>query len=217
MIRSFLLLILLSTLLNLTWAFPAPPNNQKVLPCSKDTLCYTEKYYVLASDSKTKHGSYALYLKEYAIEQGQYTNGKRTGIWKFYTIENEVELMYDYDNNKPLKILPHIGHKYSEDTYPAIFLGSPLHIRHYICTKTSYPAKERGEFQNCQIDVALHINSKGEFTGYHIKRFSKEDFNNSVINAMKKIPKDWRWLPARQNGKNIDSEYIISIVFEYVK
>lgn len=217
MTSRYLLLILLTNLLSLSWANAAPPKNKRIIACSIDTLCYKAKFHVLASDTRIKHGKYALFLKKDAIEQGQYTDGKRTGIWQFYTSDNELELEYNYDTEKPLKILPHIGHKYSEDNYPAIFLGSPLHIRHYICSRTTYPLRERGEFKNCQVDVALHINSKGEYTGFHITRFSKEDFNQSVINAMKKIPEDWRWVPAVENGKKIDSEYVISIVFEYVK
>ncbi|MDO4462588.1 MAG: energy transducer TonB [Bacteroidia bacterium] len=213
----FLFLILVAIPVTCAMRVPQHKNAPKVVARSVDTICYTEEYFVLASNPKIKHGKYALIHKENPIEEGQYTFGKRTGLWQFYTAENELELEYDYDNNKPVKMLPHIGHKYSEDTYPPIFLGSPLHIRHYICTHTTYPLHERGEFKNCQVDVAMHINSEGRFTGYHIQRFSKPDFNQSVMNAMRKIPKNWRWVPAKLNGKCIDSEYVVSIVFEYVQ
>lgn len=219
MTRQTFLLFLIIITLPLTWAFSVPQHKKapKVLARSVDTICYTEEYHVLASNIQIKHGKYSLIYKGYPIEEGLYSYGKRVGIWQFYTTEKEVELEYDYDNQKPNKILPHIGHKYSEDNYPPIFLGSPLHIRHYICSRTTYPSQERGEFKNCQVDVAMHIDSKGRFTGYHIQRFSKPDFNQSVINAMKKIPENWRWVPAKQNGKNVDSEYVVSIVFEYVR
>lgn len=219
MTRQLLLLLLIFTTLPIIWAFHAPqtPKGPRVLSRSVDTICYTEEYHVLASKPNIKHGKYSLIHKDYPIEEGQYTYGKRTGIWRFYTIENEIELEYDYDKQKPTKILPHIGHKYSEDTYPPVFLGSPLHIRHYICSHTTYPREERGEFKNCQVDVAMHIDSSGEYKGYHIQRFSKPDFNQAVINAMRKIPKTWRWVPAKLNGKNIESEYVVSIVFEYVQ
>lgn len=215
-----LLLFILVALLPFSWANSAPPKKPRpprVLNRVVDTICYKEYYSVLANDTNIRHGKYKLVFKDFPIERGQYTQGERTGVWKFYTENNILELEYDYDSHKPLKIQPHVGHVYKQDTYPSIFLGSPLNIRHYIIAKATYPKNERGFFKNCQVDVALHISSTGKCTGYHIERYSKEDFNESIRNALKRIPKQWRWLPARRNGKDIASEYLISIVFEYVE
>ncbi|RVU00743.1 hypothetical protein EOD41_12180 [Mucilaginibacter limnophilus] len=61
---------------------------------------FTEKYNVLADSPKLKHGLYqALYNKKIAVASGQYTRGKRTGLWHFYNIQGTPIQNYNYNTN----------------------------------------------------------------------------------------------------------------------
>ena len=95
------------------------------LPC-------TERYEVLVSDKKIKHGPYLRFLSSSntliiegnyknnlkdsvwtyyhsrgkRIAQGSYKEGKRVGIWNFYNPSgNKLEQSYDYDTNKVLSYI----------------------------------------------------------------------------------------------------------------
>ena len=57
----------------------------------------------------------------------------------------------------------------------------------------------------------------GKMTGYRLSQPSSKAFNDIVLDAAAKIPADWDWLPAKENGRNINSEYQITVIFESVK
>lgn len=181
------------------------------------TSLYTETYYVLASDTSLKHGKYKLTYKGKIIEEGEYKKGERVGDWAFYNMDNRVEFYYDYQARLPFRIAPKDGTVYSARTFPSLYLGSPLVPYHFIATNSYYPLSERDNKEECKVVLALKINAQGRMTGYYIKDKSKPKFNEIVMNAASKIPKTWKFVPARENGRNIASDYLITIVFEAVE
>lgn len=189
----------------------------KTKKITKKTGRYIEKYAVMASDTSKRHGTYELVYKEKVIEKGQYKKGERAGEWTFYNIHNEVEFKYDYDQNLPFNILPHKGYVYNEKTFPCMYLGSPLVPYHFITERTYYPVKESENTTDCSVVLALEISATGKVTGYHLERKSREEFNRVVLEAASKIPQEWRFVPARNGGKNVASIYCISLIFEAVE
>lgn len=183
----------------------------------RHTGMYVEKYSALASDTSVKHGKYSLIYKDKVIETGEYKKGKRIGGWKFYNINDEIEFIYDYDDELPYQIMPHKGHTYTAKTFPSMYLGSPLVPYHFIASHTYYPVKESGNMQDCTVVLALEISATGNITGYHLEKESRADFNRVVLNAAAQIPKHWRFVPAREGGKNVASNYNIILVFEAVE
>ena len=178
---------------------------------------YVEKYYAMASDTSVKHGQYQMMYKGRDIEKGEYRNGARVGRWKFYNLSNEIEFVYDYDTGTPHQIIKHKGAKYGDNTYPSMFLGSPIRPYHFITHYTYYPVKESENREDCQVVLVLEISSDGDMVGYHIDKSSKPEFNRVVLEAASKMPRDWKWVPARFEGKKVASEYCITIVFEAVE
>ena len=59
-----------------------------------------EKFYVLKSDENTKQGPYKAYLRrKIVIAAGNYTNGKKTGIWSFADVSGKLVENYNYTTN----------------------------------------------------------------------------------------------------------------------
>jgi hypothetical protein len=60
----------------------------------------TEKFQVLKDNESIRNGSYqAIYRRRVPIAQGNYTNGKKTGMWRFYDPKGKLMQVYDYDNH----------------------------------------------------------------------------------------------------------------------
>lgn len=177
---------------------------------------YTESYYVLASDTSIKHGKYKLTYKGKTIEEGEYKKGERIGDWAFYNLQNKVEFYYDYNTRLPFRIAQKEGTAYSARNFPALYLGSPMVPYHFIAMNSYYPMSERDNKEDCTVVLALKISAQGRMTGYYIKQESKQEFNDIVLKAAAKIPMSWRFVPARENGRNVASDYLITVVFEAV-
>lgn len=178
---------------------------------------YTESYHVLASDTSVRHGKYKMTYKGKVIEEGSYKKGERVGDWVFYNMENQVEFYYDYQRRLPFRIMPKEGTVYSARTFPALYLGSPMVPYHFIALNSYYPMSERDNKEDCLVVLALKINAYGRMTGYYIKEKTKPEFDEIVLKAASKIPKVWKFVPARENGRNVESDYLIKVVFEAVE
>ncbi|MCQ2227342.1 MAG: energy transducer TonB [Bacteroidales bacterium] len=194
-------------------------NKHKTIKTIKRTQkvgLYTEKFSVLASDTSVKHGPYALIYKNKTIEKGEYKKGERIGEWAFYNIHDVIEFKYNYDQRIPYQIMPHRGATYNAKTFPSLYLGSPMVPYHFIVQHAYYPVKESGNKEDCMVVLALEISETGKMTGYHLEVSSHDAFNEVVLNAAAQIPKTWRWVPARKNGRNVASIYRITLIFEAV-
>ncbi|WP_345950932.1 hypothetical protein ABDD95_05670 [Mucilaginibacter sp. PAMB04274] len=91
----------LSFLLILLFNLPASHAQETVKRTNKNLSFYTEKFEVLKSDKKIRHGLYkAVDSKDTLIAQGLYSRGKRIGHWVFYNYKGEPVQNYDYSNKK---------------------------------------------------------------------------------------------------------------------
>jgi hypothetical protein len=65
---------------------------------SRLTDSVRERFHVLKSAPDTKVGLYqAFFKRKTLIASGNYTNGKRTGLWHFYTPEGRLVENFDFD------------------------------------------------------------------------------------------------------------------------
>lgn len=208
--------ILTIMLLLITIAASGQSKALKTKNITRERDIYVEKYSALASDTSVRHGNYKLIYKGKVIETGDYKKGERVGQWTFYNLSDEIEFIYDYDTNLPYQIMPHKGSIYTAKQFPSLFLGSPLIPYHFITRNTYYPVKQADNKHDCKVVLALEINANGRMTGYHLETKSREDFNKVVLDAASRIPKHWRWVPAREGGRNVSSIYTITLIFEAV-
>ena len=60
----------------------------------------TETFQVLKDNESVKNGPYeAVYKRRTPIAIGNYTKGKKTGLWRFYNSQNKLMQIYNYDND----------------------------------------------------------------------------------------------------------------------
>lgn len=72
-----------------------------------------EKFQVLKEHQDIRNGSYqALYRRRVPVAQGNYTNNKKTGIWRFYDPKGKLMQMYDYDS----KTIRYEAKEYAQST-----------------------------------------------------------------------------------------------------
>ena len=58
-----------------------------------------EKFRVLKDHENIKNGAYeALYRRNVPIALGNFTNGKKTGLWRFYDAKGNLVEVYNYDS-----------------------------------------------------------------------------------------------------------------------
>lgn len=194
-----------------------PQAKQRTILRSERRGLYVEKFRCLAQDTSVRHGQYQLIYKDQVIEQGDYRKGQRTGVWEFKNLMEMVEFRYDYDTRTPFNILPHEGEIYTSRTFPCMYLGSPYVPYHFVMLHTFYPMKESGNADDCVVVLALEVSAQGRLTGYHLEQTSRPAFNEAVLKAAAQIPKEWRWVPARRDGRNVASEYKMKLIFEAVE
>lgn len=176
---------------------------------------FEASFEVLKADTTIKDGLYKLSHHGTAIEEGMYRNGRRVGIWKFRNLQKMVELKYDYDRQSPTYVLPHMGYKYDQKNNPCIFLGSPVVPFYCITNRVYYPKAEANRKTGGEVVLRLKIDTQGKIAGVMIKKSTSEAFADVVRKAAAHIPKDkWRWIPAKENGKRINGNYDITILFE---
>jgi hypothetical protein len=59
-----------------------------------------ERFYVLKSDKETKEGPYkAFFKRKTLIAIGNYTKGKKTGIWQFFNNQGILVQKFNYNTN----------------------------------------------------------------------------------------------------------------------
>ncbi len=162
-----------------------------------------------------RHGPYTLAYKGNVVEKGAYDHGNRVGNWIFRNYHDMVELRYDYTLRRPMYILQHENHTYDKDNNPCIFLGSPVVPFYFIMANVFYPQSEADNKHGGDVTLTINVDPSGRMSGYYIKQSSTPRFAKAVEKAADRIPRDeWRWVPAKKDGKNVDGEYDILIYFD---
>ncbi|WP_430816453.1 TonB family protein [Carboxylicivirga sp. RSCT41] len=189
----------------------------KVLITQKDGL-FKEVYWVNALDNEMRNGKSSTYYKGKVIEQGQYKENKRVGIWRFYNLESILDYEYDFDKNELLMVSGIDRHDLKRKS-PCLFLGSPLIPYLFLVNNLSYPMKAIDNDVEGEVILALKINQEGKVFGFYIYQKLHPVLDRAVIDCVKTMPNDWRFIPATNMGQVVAGEYHITIEFdlEYVR
>src|ERR1700753_1220612 len=64
------------------------------------TANVTETYQVLKNNESVKNGPYqAIYKRKTPVAMGVFTNGKKTGQWRFYDPQGKLMQIYNYTSD----------------------------------------------------------------------------------------------------------------------
>ncbi len=177
---------------------------------------FYEEYLALNSDTSIKNGRYLRKYRNFVIERGAFENGKKVGRWAYFSLEGYFEFEFDYNTNKVIKI----SNRQTPEEYletPVLFKGSPIIPYLYMVRNVIYPSEAKNKDITGKVVLAIRINKQGEITSLFIKEKLHPLLDKEVMKVAKTFPLHWKWIPATYHGQNIDSEYLIDIIFEVVE
>lgn len=173
-----------------------------------------EHFYVSEKDTSKKHGPYELFYKTHLIESGQFRDGRKVGVWTYCNLGNVLEFKYDHDQDSLVLIAGGEQQSMLAQTSPCLFLGSSLVPYAHISSLVGYPVKAFDKGMEGKVDLFLVISPEGQI----IKRYTGANdprlLSTPVLKASYSFPKEWLWVPERQNNQKQESIYKITILFE---
>ncbi|MFC2152779.1 hypothetical protein ACFLSE_09650 [Bacteroidota bacterium] len=88
-----IVILLLITFLNSIGQVERKSKTQKYEP-------FKEKYTVLKNDKKVKDGPFILFFENDTLVSGFYKNNNKDSVWTYYNSIGEIELKYNFNENK---------------------------------------------------------------------------------------------------------------------
>jgi len=161
-----------------------------------------------------RNGPYQLFYKDNLVEKGQYKNGEKVGKWQFYSFNKILDYEYDFDS----RVITRIGGECITETTrfntPCFFEGSQLVPYLFMVQNVFYPKEAIKKEITGRVVLTLQINKEGKVYGFYISEKLHSDLDHAVMKAAHKIPKDWHFFPATNEGQVLFSEYKIPVEFD---
>jgi hypothetical protein len=185
----------------------------------------TEQFTVVKTDEQLKDGPYqAVYKRKTPIAMGNYTKGKKTGLWRFYDSKSKLMQIYNYDKDS----LKYEAHEYANasDFWYAIDkeiadtdkVTKPIkaggryygYLPYLGLYKIPFNPYEYGT-SGCVAAIELLISPLGRLAEYKVHAFcSLLEYDQTVrmdVNLFKE--EDKKFIPATYNGEPVLSRIII--------
>lgn len=217
---------------------------------TNEELGIWEKYEVLKSDKQHKDGKYAAYdihgnnvvcegfyknnlrdslwtyygIRGQIAEKGRYKDGKKIGVWTVFNYQSELQIKYDYTNNKFEFFNP--NPKDANKTYnvisgnsaigmkldrPPIYLDGEARFSRPLVVGISYPSQAKEASIQGTVIITFTVSDKGEVSNYSVKKSIGSGCDEEAMRAVKCIDGDW--LPGLLNSKPVTVEYDVPVTF----
>lgn len=173
----------------------------------KYALGIIENYTVLKSNKNIKHGEYFQIFKNDTIVYGQYENNIKSGIWKYYSFENELTFIYDFSTSKVIdwKCQPINQRCRNIGSASSYSLGN-FAAYAKIGSKIDYPEESASNGFSGSPVVYMVINEKGELVKYFIGETSGyADIDRAALKAANNSCNE-EWIPAYDGNGNAISD-----------
>jgi hypothetical protein len=212
--RPFLFLLLFAS----TFAFSQPA----VKPVKVKSRYLIEQYEVLTANDTVRHGTYRRFFREgnVLLEEGQYADNKRTGVWTFFDGKGQPELVYNYSTKEVLSNnrtnLDSMGVILQDGqmtgvrlTPPPIYLASQYQIGGILVRESRLPAHlQRAGTSELSYQIAATVSPVG--VNYRIVTSSKDkDFNKTTRQAALLAFKDIKWVPGQYQGQEVTAVFLL--------
>jgi len=87
--------------------------------------------------------------------------------------------------------------------------GKDAYIK-YLKENMKYPEEEKAMGIDAIVQINFIVDANGNITKPEIAKPATENFNNEALRLIKTMPK---WMPAKQNGKNVAATYTLPVPF----
>lgn len=184
-----------------------------------------EQYEVLASNDTLRTGTYRRYFREgnVLLEEGQYDNNRRTGIWTFYDGKGKPELVYDYSEKRVLTnnrtTLDSMGIVEQEGKSvavrlnpPPLYLASSYQVMGVLVRESRLPVHlQRAGVSQLSYQVVVTVSPAGAHYRIIPSHPDKDFFQNARQSALLAF-KDVQWLPGSYQGQEVTTIYALPVV-----
>ncbi|WP_282015309.1 energy transducer TonB [Marinifilum flexuosum] len=181
-----------------------------------------KEIYQVDKKSKIKEGFYYVVntRTKDTLVTGEYLNNKRIGIWKFYKKDSTPHLEYDYDRNQLASYnsgnridstFIKKGDKYVLDKVdnPQIYIGFENQAEFDMIKKIKLPTELMEKHKSGSCLYSFIISKEGILKDITIEQSINKNLDKNAIKTIKEL--NYKWEPARQNGKPIDSKSFLLI------
>jgi len=191
------------------------------LEIKKVTTTNFKEIFTVNKTSKLESGNYLKIDRQNkdTLISGTYTDGVKSGIWRYFSKGNELWMTYNFDRKKLEKLPEEISRIDSfvvkrDDSFtfekvdlPPVYLGSKNEIAKILIASFKVPV-EIVQNERSGISIATFCVDKFGKT----KEFKGEQvLSNEVYSQMEKSFKliDGDWYPAIVNGVPVDSQIVL--------
>lgn len=165
-----------------------------------------EVFYVLKSNPEIKHGEYEKTSRGKLVCKGQYEQGKKSGIWEYYDVENNITHKVDYDNYNlvfPKAELPN----------GAQVLGGYAQLYRMFMYTMMYPADARRMGTQGKVKVRFTVDTQGNLKNFKVTSGLGHGLDEEAIRTIKECKMEW--FPALDsNGNPVESEIELPLTFQ---
>jgi hypothetical protein len=199
---------------------------------AQDTLAQRERlsdsvvahYHILSTAPNVKIGQYTVFFKHRTLlVRGNYTNGKKTGVWQFFDIRGRLNQKYNYDK----KIFTYEAPLYSSGDFSFLFddslkvgdrLTRPLKIGGIYYGFLPYLNIYKLPFDTDEFNtyffgayIELLISPMGRLADFNIRVASSDYQYDQTINLDVNLlsEEDRTFTPATKNGIPVISRILI--------
>lgn len=155
--------------------------------------------------------------------RGGFTMGKRTGIWDFFNDLGQLEQKVDFSTGEvlfyqtifakhPFRVISGKDSMITVLDRPPLYLGGTSRLNDDISSEIMLPLHKSGEKVEGTVFVRFTIDSLGKTFDHHLLRGIGNACNEEAMRVIKIIP--YEWLPGILNGKPVNVEYILPIIFD---
>ena len=184
-----------------------------------------EVYDVLKTNWKIRDGSYTVINdKSQPVVKGEYTNGRKTGIWNYYDNAGNMVQQYDFDRDtllfqaKDSLSVVHDdfqipqGVDDAEKLQRPYKIGGPEYGFYLLYDERDIPQTVKNTSGKAEMTYVLTIDEKGHLENYTLI-FGGENFNDIVIRrSVKGLPEEaLEYSAARIDAKPVRSKISYTI------
>ena len=154
------------------------------------------------------------------FEKGYLKDGKRFGVWEFYTDDKDLELKIDLTTGKIYYLKPSTFEYFIQQgdswissgpaIYPIYALGTK-NFYNELAKRISFPGMAAAYSESGRAAVIFTVDSLGQAKDFELIDKFGYGSDHQIIEAMKGIPN--LWIPAIVNQRKKNARFILPIMF----
>lgn len=184
-----------------------------------------EHYEVRVDNDTLRDGDYRKYFREgnVLLEEGEYANNRRTGVWTFYDAKRQPELVYNYSTRQVLTnnrtaidsmgVIQQAGREEAVRlTPPPTYLASTYQIMGILLRESRLPVHlQRAGIAQLSYQIAATVSPAGAHYRV-IPSHPDKAFRQNAQQATLLAFQDVQWLPASYEGQPVTAIYLLPAV-----